>query len=107
MYNSQDMKKTEVSRDGCTSKENRAYIFNRMLISHKQNEILPIFDIMDGPWWHYAMKNPSGKAQHPMTTLICEVYEKLKKNLIDIKNRSGVSRGRGRGWAKWVMVVKR
>ena len=83
------MKTTEVSRDGCMSKENRAYIFNRMLISHKQNEILPIFDIMDGPWWHDAMKNPSGKAQHPMTTLICEIYEKLKKKTHRYKKQIG------------------
>ena len=37
------------------------YIYNGILFSHKNNEILSICDNMDGPWGHYAKWNKSDR----------------------------------------------
>ena len=41
MYNMQDKETAQVSINGWTDKKAVAYIYNRVLFSHKKNEVLP------------------------------------------------------------------
>jgi len=52
IYNSQIMEATQVSTDRWVDKD--VYRYNGILLSHKKEWNLAIYDNMDGPWGHYA-----------------------------------------------------
>ena len=60
------------------------YLYNGILFSHKENEIIPIGDNIDGHQGYYARWNKSDRERQTLYYLICiEIKKKTYRNRTD------------------------
>ena len=82
-------------------------IYNGILYSHNKLGNSSIYNNMDGPCGNHAKWSTLDRKKK--NTVWSHLYaESQKIKLIETKDKSVVTRGggSGRGWAKWVKVVK-
>ena len=72
------------------------YLYNGILFSHKENEIIPIGDNIDGHQGYYARWNKSDRERQTLYYLICI---EIKKKLIETEQIGGCQK---QGVGKWV-----
>ena len=70
----QDMETSKVSFNRGLDKKDVVNIHNGILISHRKDEKMAIYNNVDGPWgYHAKWNNQSEKAKNHMISLICEI----------------------------------